>query len=344
MNKMNESVDRPPILPPSPPRRTLPPLLMSMGAHLVLMVLLGVLLTSPPKGTGRPVERPIGIAMAQILPDRTQYTDAIEMNRQSDSESIPPELAAASSAAPPPESLVPPLDMEGLLQSVTASASPASASGIAGMTDLGEADFGTSPNPGEAKSSEQATAMVFGISGSGSRFVYVFDRSDSMNGYQGRPLRAAKSELLRSLESLSDRQRFQIIFYNDKPSAMQVSGGGIDMIDGDEAGMILARRHLQSIAAFGGTEHASAIHMALRMAPDVVFFLTDARIPRLSSSELSLIRRRAHRVGATIHTIEFGVDPISPTNSFVRELAAMNQGQYRYINVQKLNMIQQAKP
>ncbi len=34
----------------------------------------------------------------------------------------------------------------------------------------------------------EAHTSVFGAEGTGSKFVYVFDRSASMDGYQGRPL------------------------------------------------------------------------------------------------------------------------------------------------------------
>ena len=318
-----------------PNRSSLAPFIMSMGTHLVILVLLGAWIGRTSKGTGSPVERPIGIAIVKSLPDRTQYVDVATITPKPNSKPDPLE-SNLSSALAPPKSMVPPLDLDGVLKSVTASPSPASARGLAGMAELGDSDFGTSSNPVSTESSEQATAMVFGVSGTGSRFVYVFDRSDSMNGYGGKPLRAAKGELLRSLKSLTDRQQFQIIFYNNKPSAMRVSDRGIDMIDGDESSMMIARRHVASIAAFGGTEHRSALNMALRLGPDVIFFLTDARIPRLSSSELGLIQRRAQRGGTTIHAIEFGAEPDSPPDSFLRELAAMNLGEYRYVNVRAL--------
>ena len=58
---------------------------------------------------------------------------------------------------------------------------------------------------------------VFGVEGEGSKFVYVFDRSGSMQGFQGRPLAAAKRELITSLESLESVHQFQVIFYNERP-------------------------------------------------------------------------------------------------------------------------------
>ncbi len=157
-----------------------------------------------------------------------------------------------------------------------------------------------------------------------------------MNGYGGKPLRAAKSELIRSLRSLSERQRFQIIFYNDKPTPFKFASAPLQLMSGESSTVAGAERYIQSIRAFGGTEHNGAIKLALRMSPDVIFFLTDARIPRLSQTQLAEIKRRADQAGTTIHAIEFGSEPIAPRNSFLRELAGQNNGQYQYVDVRQL--------
>ena len=56
-------------------------------------------------------------------------------------------------------------------------------------------------------------AEFFGIGGKGGSFVYVVDASGSMNE-EGKWERA-RAELLRSIEHLTEGQRFFIIFYND---------------------------------------------------------------------------------------------------------------------------------
>ena len=38
----------------------------------------------------------------------------------------------------------------------------------------------------------------------------------------------------------------------------------------------------------------------------------------------------------TIHCIEFGPEPVAPVDSFLRDLAAENHGEYRYVDVQGL--------
>jgi hypothetical protein len=252
--------------------------------------------------------------------------------------------ATSASAAAPPADLSPPIDLAGVLRAIESTPSPVASSGLAGETQLDGDAFGSDRGSSPAADLGDATTTVFGVSGSGSRFVYVFDRSDSMNGYGGKPLRAAKAELLRSLESLTERQRFQIVFYNDKPKPFRMEGMPMQMVAGEAPWVARAQRYVESIAAFGGTEHADAIKLALRMSPDVIFFLTDARIPRLSGAELRDIQNRADRNGTAIHAIEFGAEPSAPADSFLRELAAMNHGQYQYIDVRKLSVPSAARP
>jgi hypothetical protein len=317
-----------------------------MLVHVVALVALGLIFARTPSGTAGTADRPIGIALVQTLPDRTQYTDAAESlspqpstQQPSDSESKQAASdSAASDAASAPPDFAPTVDLDGFLESVQASVAPTRGTGMAGESNLDGDDFGGDAfegrsGGGSSGTSDEATTMVFGISGSGSRFVYVFDRSDSMNGYGGRPLRSAKRELIRSLESLTDRQQFQLVFYNDKPTPFRLSGIPLQMVPAEDNNKIAASRYVNSILAYGATEHESALKMALRLGPDVIFFLTDARIPRLSSLQLRDIQQRCNRSGTTIHAIEFGSEPGVPRQSFLRELASMNQGQYRYVDI-----------
>ena len=69
-----------------------------------------------------------------------------------------------------------------------------------------------------------ARTGVFGVIGEGHKFVYVFDRSGSMDGHGGAPLAAAKAELIASLKDLGQMHQFQIIFYNEQPRIFSPTG------------------------------------------------------------------------------------------------------------------------
>ncbi|WP_146415585.1 MULTISPECIES: hypothetical protein [Crateriforma] len=310
-----------------------PALAASLALHFFLMVAIGFALVRRSKGTGGPPDREIGIAVVQRMPDRDRYTDAAELQTEPTPDASTD--ASSSSSAAPPAEFAPPIDMAGVLKQLTEDARPVTGTGLAGESNVDGDDLAGDNGKGRPQNLTKKKASLFGVSGFGSRFVYVMDRSDSMNGHGGRPLKAAKSELLRSLGTLSELQQFQIVFYNDKPTAFQ-SGGSVQLIQGQSNLVDAAKNYVRSMRAFGGTEHAVALKMALRMRPDVIFFLTDARIPRLSSSQLREIRHRAVESGTTIHAIEFGTEPSRPTDSFLIDLAGQNGGQYQYVDVRKL--------
>ena len=75
---------------------------------------------------------------------------------------------------------------------------------------------------------------------------------------------------------------------------------------------------------------------ALRMRPDVVFFLTDADQPKLTFGELQRVRR--WNSGTTIHAIEFGAGPQIAADSFLMKLARQNGGQHAYVDVRNLRV------
>lgn len=175
----------------------------------------------------------------------------------------------------------------------------------------------------------KAQLQVFGVQGEGSKFVYVFDRSSSMEGSR---LATAKRELIASLESLDKIHEFQIVFYNQEPRLMQlVPGQKAGMVFADERGKKLAESFVGSILADGATRHMEALTLALRMHPDVIFFLTDADDPKLSDSELKKLSSINH--GTSINAIEFGSGPPSPGNNFLKRLAKENGGNYGYVDV-----------
>ena len=175
---------------------------------------------------------------------------------------------------------------------------------------------------------------MFGLEGEGSRFVYVFDRSGSMAGFAGRPLAAAKAELLASLDDLDRIHQFQIIFYNEQPQVFNPDRGAPSLVWADEGGKEKARRFVRGIAADGSTRHASALELALGMRPDVIFFLTDADEPQMTDDELAKIRRINR--GTSINAIEFGFGPHGSNTNFLVRLAEENGGRDAYVDISLL--------
>ncbi|MBA61609.1 MAG: hypothetical protein CMJ76_04515 [Planctomycetaceae bacterium] len=178
---------------------------------------------------------------------------------------------------------------------------------------------------------------VFGIKGKGSRFIYVFDRSASMSGYQGRPIQAAKQQLLASLTDLKENHQFQIIFYNEYPSIFNpFHPSPAKLLYGNPINQKQAFNFVEDIKPAGQTNHIGALKIALNMKPDVIFFLTDADEPQLTTNELAFITSRNDSIGASINCIQFGVGKYLGAKNFLMRLADLNGGQYNYVDLNKL--------
>jgi hypothetical protein len=76
------------------------------------------------------------------------------------------------------------------------------------------------------------------------------------------------------------------------------------------------------------------LDLALRLRPNVIFFLTDADEPQMNADELRHVRQL--NGGTVINTIEFGMGPPAAHNNFLRQLAAENGGQHGYVDVSLL--------
>jgi hypothetical protein len=147
-------------------------------------------------------------------------------------------------------------------------------------------------------------------------------------------LASAKRELLASLDDLGEENRFHIIFYNERPTKMDLGRGFSGLVFANDRAKELARRFVDGIVAAGGTRHFEALKEALRLGPDVLFFLTDADEPELSDGQISQIR--SLNGGRTaINTIEFGDRPQPRPNNFLARVARENGGRYVYVNVRK---------
>jgi len=170
---------------------------------------------------------------------------------------------------------------------------------------------------------------LFGTEGTGSKFVFVIDYSASMTEKGGRPFRAAKEHLLASLEPLTDFQQFNIIFFNDKHVIWRE---GRQLPWANDQNKENARIFVQGRIAHGGTKIYDPLLAAIRLNPDVIFFLSDGEeTDAPTGGEFADIRRNNR--GIQINAIQFGIGAARTDRSFLRTLATQNGGEYRYINV-----------
>jgi hypothetical protein len=318
---------RPPVL-----SGGLPAWLLSFLLHATILITLGFFVRVTHRGALLEPARGGGIVLAQDVEGEAEYFGESDTSSSDSSES---QDAAEALANTLPSTADLSVELLGSLPQ-TPEVSSGSEMGVSLPKADGLAKGMGLPSRGSLGGNPAKTS-IFGAQGVGSKFVYVFDRSASMDGYQGRPLYAAKNELNASLADLEKVHQFQIIFYNDSPTVFNPQHPQPPtMLFGEEPVKRLAQNFVRGIIAAGGTRHMEALNLALGMNPDVIFFLTDAAEPQLSAAQLESIRRRNNRVGATIHAIEFGAGPNYGGMNFLKRLASQNGGSHVYVDVTRL--------
>jgi len=155
--------------------------------------------------------------------------------------------------------------------------------------------------------------QFFGIRAQGKTFLYVVDCSGSM-GQHDRLVRA-KREIRRSINAMRFPQRFQIIFYNDRPIAMP--GGTPQGVDfGTKAQFAM---WMNTVDADGETDPRTAMAQALALKPDGVFLLSDGEFPPGTIEAIAKTN-----VGKTpIHCVDF-----SGKSEDLKTIAKSSGGQY----------------
>ena len=310
--------------------------LVSMLLHMGAFLILALVWKGAPRGEFVEPDRAGSIVLVRNSSAKTEYfsesTEAAAASQAAAGDSMPAAF---------PDSSILPVDIAGVLPTNPTAGSNGTGSGVSGATSL--LTGGSSASRGRMEMGKGST-YVFGLSGVGNKFVYVFDRSASMAGYQGRPLAAAKRELVQSLNQLDPIHQFQIIFYNDRvhvfnPNPTQSAR----LLWADDSMKRAADRYISGTIADGGTKHLAALKMALGMGPDVIFFLTDADDPQLSNQDLAEIQRW-NRSAAKIHAIQFGAGVDPGGDNFLKRLARQNQGKHAYVDVTALRDSEPAEP
>lgn len=332
-------------------RRRVPAWLLSALLHAALWILGALLLAGPSRGVR--VEPPRSGGIVLIRPPRDADQAAESPNSPTTTAPTKDGVAAdtadgqvkAQAAAPPTGQAATPPDLADALPAPAerpvdpATLLPSLVDAQEMIEQPGEtisrADSLTKGAAPDRRIGRATHTYVFGAKGEGSAFVYVFDRSDSMNDFQGRPLAAAKAELINSLQRLRSVHQFQIIFYTTDVIAFNPSPSQPPrMMFATDENKALAGRFVQESHAYNGTEHMKPLSLALRLAPDVIFLLTDAGEPPLSETNLQALRRL--NSGTVINTIEFGVGPSPGDDNFLVRLAQQNDGQHVYVDVTRL--------
>jgi hypothetical protein len=313
-------------------------MLGSLILHTVIIVLSLLTFTSTTfHGAAKEEVRSGGIVLIEQIGDKPEYfQDATTNNQNTETQqsAITEQPLLKNSTAKSQNSQGADVDLPGGLPNLELPGLAGSGDGEVELPSLNDLTGGRTQKEGEFGAIQTG---VFGTKGTGSRFIYVFDRSGSMSGYGGRPMAAAKQQLLLSVRDLQKNHQFQVIFYNERPIALNpLSPAPPKLLYGTPENREYAMNFVQQIKPDGRTNHVAALDLALNLNPDIIFFLTDADEPQLTTSELNRISRKNASTRAAINTIQFGVGRRTGQENFLRQLASENGGQYAYIDLREL--------
>ena len=301
-------------------KKSLPAWLLSLLLHLSLIAGLIFFLTQIPNGAGEVDNRTGGIVLVDIQSESTEYLSEGD-------------IAQNSNPASAPDSSTPSVDLEKRPELPGMEVTTGEVVGAEDLlaNKLPSADSLIVGSVANGKIGGKMTTEVFGIPGTGSRFVYLIDRSKSMEGYNFRPMLAARQELWKSVTSLNESNQFQIIFYNNE---VDIFRRKLNLHAASEVNKDAAKQYIESIRPDGGTDHLAALKTAFKLSPDVIFFLTDAEGGFTADEIFELSRRNYSR--AIINTIEFGE---RRSNDRSLEAIARNSGgKYIFKNINTLRV------
>ncbi len=143
--------------------------------------------------------------------------------------------------------------------------------------------------------------QFFGMGSEGKSFVYVLDCSMSMNHPHDSEAKTRfkriKLELVNAVNHLKPDQEFFIVFFNHEAISMPANG----MVAAVPENQARYLNWMQQVTAVGDTDPTAALEIALKLRPDVIYFLTDGAF----SPDANEIVRSIKQSRSIIHTFTF---------------------------------------
>ena len=193
---------------------------------------------------------------------------------------------------------------------------------------------GTRTAAGKASNRLDST-IFFGTEARGDRFVFVVDNSSSMKG--GR-LEMAIGELVRTVEALSARQNFYVIFVSDQTYPMFYPQQEPAMVPATPANKkrLVAWLPKAILASGKNRELIKAVDLAASLNPQAVYLLWDGDLRYSEKVRLDVITHltqpRPNDRKFIVHTIGMGISSLDSEQN-LRMIAEAHGGIYRRVDV-----------
>jgi hypothetical protein len=279
--------------------------LFSSAMHAAVLVALALVFFTIPSDE-QPVISALMVEDEDDLPE-PEVTDDLKIN---DAESVHELNAGGQSVALPFSAPVSrttielPLPRQTLVTAEAAS-QPWSEVDVTQQVDILGSALGEVAQSGVGKGNGagqgDGAGAFFGLRPIGKRFVFVMDCSKSMNHPHDSEAKTRfkrmKMELLKSVATMDPEMQFFIVFFNDLAIPMPTTGLAPAFPDTKIRFLSWAN----TIKAIGNTEPTHAMRIAMKLNPDVIYFLTDGTFYHRVEEDLLKLTPK-HTV---IHTFAF---------------------------------------
>jgi hypothetical protein len=184
------------------------------------------------------------------------------------------------------------------------------------------------------------TAEFFGTKIDGNRIVFVLDNSGSMQ--QGR-LETVNAELMRSVESLTPKQSFYVVFYSDQAYPLFYPDPAEEFVRPTDRNKAELARWLETVELCLGDAVQEALAGAISIEPDTVILLSDGRIQGEKKMRFLL---EAGGGDFPIHTVGVGLGKAAvASRRNLQMIAEANGGEFREASVpQEMKELALTKP
>jgi hypothetical protein len=186
---------------------------------------------------------------------------------------------------------------------------------------------------GSRNSNRMDSTFFFGTEARGDRFVFVVDNSSSMKG--GR-LERAVAELVKTVDAMSTRQNFYVIFVSDQTYPMFYPQQEPAMVPATPANKKrLAEWAPKAILASGkNRELIKAMDLAATMQPQAVYLLWDGDLRYSEKVRMDVVTHltRPNQWNFIVHTLGMGITSLESEQN-LRVIAQAHRGIYRRIDV-----------
>jgi hypothetical protein len=195
------------------------------------------------------------------------------------------------------------------------------------VTGLMNGTSASPSNPGTGAGVSPGSGTGSGFFGSDSSVgsvVFVVDCSGSMNRPHNSAaktrFRRLKFELIKSIGNMNPTKQFFIVFFNDRAHPMPALG--LQWATAEVQQHYL--KWMAQVPAGGQTDPRGALHQALLLRPEAIYFLTDGSFAHKIDQELLNLHQRR----VAIHTFAFGD---RGAEHILRALADHNGGRYHFV-------------